>query len=131
MSPNEELRGKRILVVDDQSTDATAILLKTVLNVDIDKLCTFVGSGKEAIEKVVASTDLYGGQNCGFKLILMDCNMPMLDGYQTTSTIREFLFKNEITQPIISAITGHTQKIYVDKAMASGMNQVLTKPIDP
>jgi len=39
----------------------------------------------------------------------MDCNMPFLDGYQATRQIREHFFKHNLVQPIIAAVTGHTE----------------------
>ena len=65
---------------------------------------------------------------CDFDVILIDCNMPQLDGYQATMQIREYLYYKGLTQPIISAITGSTEQIYIDKAINAGMNQVLSKP---
>lgn len=59
----------------------------------------------------------------------MDCNMPIMDGYQSTQNIRQYLFNLGINQPIIIATTGHTEELYVDRAIDSGMNQVLSKPI--
>lgn len=66
---------------------------------------------------------------CSYNLILMDCNMPFVDGYEATSNIRNYLYDLELDQPIISAVTGHTEQSYVDKAINSGMNQVLSKPV--
>ena len=65
---------------------------------------------------------------CDFDVIFIDCNMPHLDGYQATMQIREYLYYKGLTQPIISAITGSTEQIYIDKAINAGMNQVLSKP---
>ena len=80
-----DLRDKKILIVDDQSfnIDALNIILKTVLKLNTAKLCSFALSGSEAIEKVKASTLANGGE-CGFSLVLMDCNMPVIDGYSAT-----------------------------------------------
>ena len=60
------------------------IILKTVVKIDTSKLCTFAIGGREAVEKVKASTELNGGRDCGFQLIFMDCNMPIVDGYEAT-----------------------------------------------
>ena len=47
--------------------------------------------------------------NNGYELILMDCNMPFLDGYEATGQIRQFLYLKQQRQPIIVACTGHTE----------------------
>ena len=44
---------------------------------------------------------------CSFDLIFMDCNMPIMDGYEASQKIREFLFLNNLKQPIICAVSGH------------------------
>ena len=56
--------------------------------------------------------------------------MPFMDGYDTTESIREFLFENGIQQPIIVAVSGHAEQSYVDRAINAGMNQVLSKPVN-
>ena len=55
--------------------------------------------------------------------------MPFMDGYESCQNIRQFLFGHKIKQPIISAVTGHTEEAYVKRAILSGMNQVLSKPV--
>jgi len=121
---SDDLLNKQILIVDDMSfnVDALMIILKTVMKLDTAKLCSFSFSGKDAINKVKASTDLHGGTKCGFKLIFMDANMPVIDGYEATKRIREYLFQKGVKQPIITAVTGHTERIYVKQAIDSGMN---------
>jgi CheY-like chemotaxis protein len=69
--------------------------------------------------------------NNGYELILMDCNMPFLDGYEATGQIRQFLYLKQQRQPIIVACTGHTEQSYIDRAINSGMNKVMSKPLDP
>lgn len=48
--------------------------------------------------------------------------MPDLDGYETTVQIREYLSMNRMRQPVISAVTGHTEQVYIDRAFKCGMN---------
>ena len=57
-----------------------------------------------------------------YKLILMDYNMPKLIGPETSIRIREFLKSKNMVQPIITAITGHSEQKYVDTSIMSGMN---------
>ena len=65
-----------------------------------------------------------------YALILMDCSMPILDGYQTSKLIRKCIKNNKMHQPKIIATTGHTEEQYIQKAFDSEMNEVLPKPID-
>ena len=58
----------------------------------------------------------------------MDCNMPIMDGYEATKKIRKYLHKKGLKQPVIAAITGHTEQSYIRRAIKSGMNQVICKP---
>ena len=60
----------------------------------------------------------------------MDCNMPVMDGYESTQQIRAFIEEMNLPQPIISAVTGHSEQSYVRRSILSGMNQVLSKPVD-
>ena len=88
-----KLSQKRILIVDDQSfnIDALMIILQMVVKVDTERLCAKAHHGKEALKMVIESTEANGGKKCGFDLILMDCNMPFMDGYEATTRIREYL----------------------------------------
>ena len=87
-------------------------------------------NGREAVEKVKKSVEAHEGYECGFDLILMDCNMPFMDGYESTHEIRKYLYSLRLDQPLIVAVTGHAEPAYVKRAIESGMNQVLSKPIN-
>ena len=56
--------------------------------------------------------------------------MPFMDGYEATEKIREFLFDLGLPQPIIIAVTGHSEPEYVARAIKCGMNQVFSKPLN-
>ena len=79
---------------------------------------TGADSGKNAISLVFAQR---------FDLVLMDINMPDMDGHQTTAAIRKVMGKEEL--PII-ALTAYASSEEAGKSMKSGMNGYLTKPID-
>ena len=67
---------------------------------------------------------------CNYDLILMDCNMPILDGYQATSSIRTIIHSTGLAQPMIIAVTGHIEDSYLLRALESGMNELSPKPVD-
>ncbi len=56
--------------------------------------------------------------------------MPVMDGYESTTKIREYIYMKELSQPIITGVTGHIEPPYVKRSIESGMNQVLSKPVD-
>lgn len=82
----------------------------------------FAVDGVEAVEKFAAAPNLYG-------LILMDINMPNLDGYGATKRIRESGLSNADSIPII-AITANAFREDIEKCFACGMNGHIAKPID-
>jgi CheY-like chemotaxis protein len=85
---------KKILIVDDQSFNIEAILiiLKCALNINTSLLCVKAFNGQEALDRVITSVESNNYQHCDYSLILMDCNMPFMDGYEATLKIREYLY---------------------------------------
>ena len=53
--------------------------------------------------------DNNGIPSCDYEVIFMDCNMPFMDGYEATSRIRQLFYDLSLPQPIITALTGHTE----------------------
>ena len=64
-----------------------------------------------------------------FDLILIDYQMPLMDGNKASDLIRNYLYKKNITQPIIICLTGHVEESYIRRSLESGINQVLSKPV--
>ena len=110
----EALKGKKILVVEDNEFNqfiAHSILTKWNIATDM------ASNGKEAIEKL---------KEKNYDLILMDMQMPVLDGCTATRIIRNEL---SITTQII-ALTAFATKDAIEKSIEAGMNGYITKPFD-
>jgi CheY-like chemotaxis protein/HPt (histidine-containing phosphotransfer) domain-containing protein len=73
---------------------------------------------------------LHALQTGDFDLVLMDCQMPEMDGYEATRQLRRStgLYKNP--QIPVIALTAHTMQADRDRCIAAGMNDFLSKPID-
>ena len=108
-------KGKHVLVVEDNSLNQELIqdlLIRRGLRV------TIANHGQEAVDLVKTNT---------YDLVLMDCQMPIMDGYQATQYIRNVLKRADL--PIV-ALTANILKSDEVKALKAGMNSVLHKPID-
>lgn len=109
--------AKCILIAEDNPTN------QYVIGMTIEKLGwnhVIVGDGQQAIEMLNARTD--------FHAVLMDCQMPVMDGYQATRAIRA---RNDAYAHIpIIALTANTQPEDRQKCLESGMNDYLTKPVN-
>jgi CheY-like chemotaxis protein len=109
----------RILVVDDNPTNqqvALGILHRLGYSADV------ASNGAQAIE---AATRTH------YDAILMDCQMPDMDGYQATKKIREIISLNSQSYLPILALSADTGLGHFDKANAAGMDDSLSKPILP
>jgi len=115
----QRLAGKRALLVDDIAINRTIVLnLLESTGMVIDE----AEDGKIALEKFIASPLFY------YDIIYMDVQMPVMDGYEATATIRMLGREDAKTVPII-ALTANAFKDDIDKAIASGMNSHLAKPL--
>ena len=115
--PDSTLASLNILVVEDNPVNQ--ILIKAQMDV-LGVSPTVVDNGSDAYN-VIAE-----GQT--FDLILMDCEMPHMDGFQTTRAIREFEQENGNTPMRIVALTAGALDETVDQCRAAGMNDHLAKP---
>jgi CheY-like chemotaxis protein len=110
----ETTLSHNILVAEDNPTNQTLILSQLeTLGYEAD----LVKNGQEALNKLV---------NNSYQLLLTDCNMPLVDGYQLAKAIRE---KGNNKLPII-ALTADAFPETKAKCLKSGMNDQITKPVD-
>ena len=115
-----DLTGKRLLVVDD--VDINRLILCEMLadtHVEIEEAV----DGRKALEAFAASPEYY------YDLILMDVQMPEMNGYQSTLALRALERPDATTVPII-ALTANAYREDIERALNSGMNGHLAKPID-
>jgi CheY-like chemotaxis protein len=113
------LEGKRILLAEDVEINQEIVV--ELLGVEgIEIVCA--NNGAEALEKFRASPRSYD-------LILMDCMMPEMDGYDATRCIRALADPYAQQIPIV-AMTANVFQEDIDKCLASGMNDHIGKPVD-
>ena len=84
--------------------------------------------GEEAVEKI---ENMFTINDCckDYKMIFMDIEMPIKNGYETCAAIMEFTRKMACETPTIIATTGHSSKKEIKKILEAGMSDVLIKPI--
>ena len=121
-SENEvhDFSGKRVLLVEDNDMNqliANAILTELGFEVDI------AANGKEAVDKMESNAPGY------FDVILMDIQMPVMNGYEAARTIRAMGREDTTLIPIVALSANAREE---DKLMSieSGMNSHIAKPFD-
>ncbi len=121
--PKSRLVGARILLVEDDPTSrkvAEGLLRRMGCTVG------YCGDGRLALTRLAAEP---------FDLILMDCQLPRMDGYDATLVIRSWKndpspTRNAASQIPIVALTASATEEVRSRCLASGMDEVLTKPLD-
>ncbi len=106
--------GARVLAADDSAVNRE-VVKEALARLEI--AATIVADGAEAVEAFEAGA---------FDLILMDCSMPIMDGFEAARRIRELEAKFGVRTPII-ALTAHVEGAGADWR-AAGMDDYVTKP---
>jgi len=125
-SASEEIEwpsNTHILIVEDNKINQ--LVAQSLLDT-MELKCAIANNGLEALDMLNDSSD-----DNPFTLILMDCQMPEMDGYDATVNIRNGSTGNEYKNITIIAMTANAMKGDREKCLAQGMNDYLSKPIDP
>jgi CheY-like chemotaxis protein len=111
------IKGAKILLVEDNEINQQ--VAKEILE-GADLIVTLADDGRQAVDLVKENQ---------YDAVLMDIQMPVMDGYTATKKIRNL--KSEIRNVPIIAMTAHAMAGDEDKSLQAGMNGHVTKPIDP
>jgi CheY-like chemotaxis protein len=110
-------RELKILLVEDSRDNQ--LLICAYLQ-GTAKLVEIAANGQIAVEKFKAGT---------FDLVLMDVQMPVMDGYEATRTIREWEVSERLPRTPILALSAHAMEEAFEKSLEAGCDVHLTKPI--
>ena len=113
--PNIKFEGHILIVEDNAINQIVAESMAQQLGLS----CDIVSNGQEAVDQI--------SQYQAYDLVLMDVQMPIMGGYEATQAIRAAGFSNLI----ICGLSANAMKEDFDLAAAAGMNDYLTKPIEP
>ena len=115
-----DLNGLRVLLAEDNAINQQiAVELLEGVGVSVD----VANNGREAVDKLLASAG-----DGRYDLVLMDLQMPEMDGYQAAARIRA---EPRLADLPIVAMTAHAMAEERDRCLAAGMRAHITKPIDP
>ena len=118
---DEDIKNIKVLVVEDMALNQ--LLMKTVLD-DFGFERDIAENGKIAIEKLMHKNE--HGVTKAYDVILMDLQMPVMNGFEATEYIRKTL---KMKIPII-ALTADVTTVDVAKCKSVGMNDYIAKPVD-
>ena len=113
----EAARGLRILLAEDSLDNV--LLIQSCLKSSGGRL-DVAGDGQVALQKYIAGT---------YDLVLMDVQMPVMDGYSATRSIRQWEAEHRARPVPILALTAHALPEEVQKSLDAGCTAHLTKPI--
>jgi CheY-like chemotaxis protein len=109
----------RVLVAEDNAVNRMVIKgLLSKLQIEPD-----------LVEDGIAAYNAVRNNPHGYDLILMDCDMPEMDGFEATRSIREYERSRALTATPIVALTAHAMQEHREAVFACGMNYYLGKPV--
>lgn len=114
---SKSFEGKHVLLVEDNRTNR--IMSEEMLR-DMGFIVESVENGEVAVSAV---------QSKDYDLVLMDCQMPVMDGYEATEKIKDMARNKEIKIMPIIAITANAMKGDRAKCLSAGMDDYISKPV--
>ena len=115
MDPSTSLKGARILLVEDNKfSREVALDLLDEAGIDVEVAC----NGREALQML---------EKQRFDCVLMDCQMPVMDGFEAARLIRQ---RTEWRYLPVIAMTAHALEGDREKALAAGMDDYIAKPFE-
>ncbi|MCD4720230.1 MAG: response regulator, partial [Desulfobacula sp.] len=118
VSENQNLKFKILLAEDNEINQMVALATLSKLGYIADP----VYNGKQAVQAL---------EKTRYDIVLMDCQMPQMDGYQATKQIRNPQSRVIDHKVPVIALTAHATKGDGDKCLKAGMDDYMTKPFQP
>jgi signal transduction histidine kinase/CheY-like chemotaxis protein len=118
-SAAEALKRLRVLAAEDNEANQQVL---AAMADHLDFEIHIVGTGRLAVETLESDP--------AFDVVLMDCQMPEMDGYRATRAIRDMELRVKRRRIPVIAVTAHALRGEREKVLDAGMDDYLTKPID-
>ena len=119
----QEIPNKHVLIVDDSSINR--LVLRGFLKEFMHIITYEALNGQDAVDQVIQNKN----KSIYFDIILMDLNMPIMDGMEATRIIKQHIQQETILMLPIVAVTAYDTKEIKEKCFEIGMNDYIIKPV--